>query len=30
VIFAGQPATRQTWAIKGSVALQYLQGEIFE
>lgn len=30
VIFAGQPATRQTWAIKGKVALQYLQGEIFE
>jgi hypothetical protein len=29
VIFAGQPATRQTWAIKGSVALQYLQGEMF-
>ena len=30
VIFAGQPATRQTWAIKGKVALEYLQGEIFE
>jgi hypothetical protein len=28
VIFAGQPATRQTWAIKGTVALQYLQGEL--
>lgn len=28
VIFAGQPATRQTWAIKASVALQYLQGEL--
>jgi hypothetical protein len=28
VIFAGQPATRQTWAIKGAVALQYLQGEL--
>ncbi|RYG52452.1 MAG: hypothetical protein EOO01_06530 [Chitinophagaceae bacterium] len=28
VIFAGQPMTRQTWAIKGSVALQYLQGEL--
>src|SRR5688572_11711032 len=28
VIFAGQPSTRQTWAIKGSVALQYLQGEL--
>lgn len=27
VIFAGQPTTRQTWAIKGAVALQYLQGE---
>jgi hypothetical protein len=26
VIFAGQPTTRQTWAIKGKVALQYLQG----
>src|SRR5436853_233035 len=26
VVFAGQPATRQTWAIKGDVALQYLQG----
>jgi hypothetical protein len=25
VIFAGQPATKQTWAIKGLVALQYLQ-----
>ncbi|HEX7847152.1 MAG TPA: hypothetical protein VF476_15230 [Chitinophagaceae bacterium] len=28
VIFAGQPATQQTWAIKGSVALQYLLGEL--
>jgi hypothetical protein len=28
VIFAGQPATHQTWAIKGSVALQYLRGEL--
>lgn len=28
VIFAGQPTTRQTWAIKGRVALQYLQGEL--
>lgn len=28
VIFAGQPATKQTWAIKASVALQYLQGEL--
>ncbi len=28
VIFAGQPMTRQTWAIKGSVALQYLKGEL--
>jgi hypothetical protein len=28
VIFAGQPTTRQTWAIKGTVALQYLQGNI--
>jgi len=27
VVFAGQPTTRQTWAIKGAVALQYLQGE---
>lgn len=27
VIFAGQPTTRQTWAIKGAVALKYLQGE---
>jgi hypothetical protein len=27
VIFAGQTATKQTWAIKGSVALQYLQGD---
>jgi hypothetical protein len=26
VIFAGQPTTRQTWAIKGRVALNYLQG----
>jgi hypothetical protein len=28
VVFAGQPNTRQTWAIKGAVALQYLQGEL--
>jgi hypothetical protein len=28
VIFAGQPTTRQTWAIKGAVALQYLQGDL--
>jgi hypothetical protein len=28
VIFAGQPTTRQTWAIKGAVALKYLQGEL--
>jgi hypothetical protein len=28
VIFAGQPATHQTWAIRGSVALQYLRGEL--
>jgi hypothetical protein len=28
VIFAGQPTTRQTWAIKGTVALRYLQGEL--
>jgi len=28
VIFAGQPTTKQTWAIKGKVALQYLQGEL--
>jgi len=28
VIFAGQPLTQQTWAIKGTVALQYLQGEL--
>jgi len=28
VVFAGQPMTRQTWAIKGSVALQYLMGEL--
>jgi len=27
VVFAGQPTTRQTWAIKGAVALQYLQGD---
>ena len=26
VIFAAQPATQQTWAIKGTVALQYLSG----
>ena len=25
VIFAGQPGTKQTWAIKGDVALQYLE-----
>lgn len=25
VIFAGQPSTKQTWAIKGTVALQYLE-----
>ena len=28
VIFAGQPNTRQTWAIRGDVALQYLMGEL--
>jgi hypothetical protein len=28
VIFAGQPLTHQTWAIKGTVALQYLQGQL--
>lgn len=28
VVFAGQPLTRQTWAIKGSVALKYLRGEL--
>ncbi len=28
VIFAGQPATQQTWTIKGDVALQYLQGQL--
>ena len=28
VIFAGQPLTRQTWAIKGSIALQYLRGSL--
>ena len=28
VIFAGQPKTRQTWAIRGAVALQYLQGAL--
>jgi hypothetical protein len=28
VIFAGQPTTRQTWAIKGAIALKYLQGEL--
>jgi len=28
VVFAGQPTIRQTWAIKGAVALQYLQGEL--
>ncbi|WP_276501448.1 hypothetical protein [Terrimonas pollutisoli] len=28
VIFAGQPKTRQTWAIRGAVALQYLLGAL--
>ena len=28
VIFAGQPTTRQTWAIKGKIALKYLQGDL--
>lgn len=28
VIFAGQPKIRQTWAIRGAVALQYLQGAL--
>lgn len=28
VIFAGQPLTRQTWAIKGDVALRYLEGSL--
>ncbi len=28
VVFAGQPTTRQTWAIKGKVALKYLQGQL--
>jgi hypothetical protein len=28
VIFAGQPVTKQTWAIKGSVALEYLESEL--
>jgi hypothetical protein len=28
VIFAGQPGTRQTWAIRGNVALLYLQGAL--
>jgi len=28
VIFAGQPATQQTWAIRGTVALRYLRGEL--
>ena len=28
VIFAGQPATHQTWAIRGAVALQYLRGQM--
>jgi hypothetical protein len=28
VIFAGQPATKQTWAIKGKVAMQYLLGQL--
>jgi hypothetical protein len=29
VIFAGQPATQQTWAIKGKVALEYLNQAVF-
>ncbi|RYY59676.1 MAG: hypothetical protein EOO05_12545 [Chitinophagaceae bacterium] len=28
VVFAGQPATKQTWAIKGSVALDYLEKDL--
>jgi hypothetical protein len=28
VVFAGQPATQQTWAIKGSVALKYLEVDL--
>jgi hypothetical protein len=28
VIFAGQPNTKQTWAIRGDVALQYLLGKM--
>lgn len=28
VIFAGQPLTRQTWAIRADVALRYLEGEL--
>ena len=28
VIFAGQPATHQTWAIRGTIALRYLRGEL--
>ena len=28
VIFAGQPTTKQTWAIRGDVALQYLSGQM--
>lgn len=28
VIFAGQPSIKQTWAIKGSVAVKYLKGEL--
>ena len=28
VIFAGQPTTKQTWAIRGDVALQYLLGQM--
>lgn len=28
VIFAGQPSTRQTWTIRGDVALQYLEGDL--
>ena len=28
VIFAGQPSTKQTWAIRGNVALRYLRGEL--
>jgi hypothetical protein len=28
VVFAGQPTTKQTWAIKGHIALQYLQDQL--